>query len=149
MSVGFQWHGKCHFLVQNGDFFDFFKRDQTEQFIKLKSFSWPFRNYSQGFPRFLQKFSRERIKIQICRQFELLRLSVIEKANEKIPPPQIPTNLPTRKLLAKQGGLVHFLLTVKVIFRIRIEIILCTLAVLSSCFRKNIQNQVKQPAGSR
>ena len=101
ISATFTWHGKCHFLVswgltsqlllditqnqlkqvQNGDFFDFFKRDHSNEFTKLKSFPWPFRTY---------------------RQIELLRLTVIEKADEKIPPPQ------TIPLFRERHNLVSF-----------------------------------------
>ena len=44
--------------MQNGDFFDFFKRNRQNEVKKLRSFPWPFKTY---------------------KQFELLKISEIEK----------------------------------------------------------------------
>ena len=44
--------------MQNGDFFDFFKRNRQNEVKKLRSFPWPFKTY---------------------KQFELLKIAEIEK----------------------------------------------------------------------
>ena len=63
ISTCFTWHGKTHILMQNGDFFDFFKRNRQNEVKKLRSFPWPFKTY---------------------KQFELLKIAEIEKGKSKM-----------------------------------------------------------------
>jgi len=89
ISTCFTWHGKTHILMQNGDFFDFFKRNRQNEVKKLRSFPWPFKTY---------------------KQFELLKISEIEKADDKLP---YNVKKLKDKVTYKQSQLIHFLLTVR------------------------------------